>query len=122
VVPPQGARPSRFVAARLYRAFNEHTGPSDPTTSFHPTDNVTIEGQVALGNRSWLDARYTVNGTVDNALTLEAIAGPSGGDVENFHFTRGPPNGAWPVGSHRVELILDDQTVGTYDFTVSPPS
>ncbi len=121
VVPPEGARPSRFAAAALYRAFDEQSGPSDPTSTFAPTDDVIVAGQLALGNRSWFDARFTVNGTVDNALTMEAIGSAEGGDLGNFHFRRSPPSGGWPPGSHRVELILDDQVVATYDFTVAAP-
>lgn len=122
VVPPAGARPSSFSAGALYRSFDEQTGPSDPTTTFAPSEAIVIAGQVALGNRSWFDARFTVNGAVDNTLTMEAIGPADGGDVRNFHFRRAPPAAGWPPGAHRVELILDDRTVATYDFTVAPPS
>ncbi len=121
VVPPAGARPSSFSAAALYRSFNDQTGPSDPTTTFAPSEPIIVAGQVALGNRSWFDARFTLNGAVDNTLTMEAIGPADGGDVRNFHFRRTPPAAGWPPGAHRVELILDDRTVATYDFTVSGP-
>jgi len=118
VVPPEGARPSRFVAAQLYRSFDPQTGPSDPATTFAPGDTVFVVGQVALGYLSWFDAEYTVSQQVDAEMTQEMIGPEDGGEPTNFVF-RGQREGGWPEGSHRVTLILDDRPVSSLPFTVA---
>ena len=120
VVPPEGARPSRFVSAEVYGAFDPDRGPSEPRLTFAPTETVHIAGQVALGHLSWFDAMVAINGEDTPALTRETIGPPDGGDVRNFAFHLAP-DGGWPVGSHRIRLVLDDDDVASYDITVAVP-
>lgn len=116
VVPPEGARPSRFVRAEMFKS-DPRQGQASPTRAFRPDDSVIVATQVALGHGSWFDARVTVNGEVRNELTTEIIGPPDGGEVGNAFFTIDPPT-PWPTGQHRVDLILDEQEVAHFDFTV----
>lgn len=118
VVAPAGARPSRFVSAGLYAANPGQRDPGPPVTTFHPNDTVFVAGRVALGQSSWLDALFTVNGQPSPALTQETIGPPGGGDELPFLMQARPPAGGWPPGQHRVTIVLNDQDVGRYDFTV----
>jgi len=118
VLPPEGARPSRFISAQLYRSFDPQTGPSDPTTTFAPTETVYIVGQVALGHLSWFDADFTVNQQIDRSRSSGLIGQEGGGDPMNF-VLRGEPGDGWPVGNHRATLTLNDNPAMSLPFTVA---
>jgi hypothetical protein len=117
VVPPTGARPSRFVTAALYKSDPRQGNPGAPVTAFGPTEIVYVVGRVALGQGSWFNSTFTVGGQPVPALTQEMIGPVGGGDELNFVHLGRPP-GVWPPGTHRVTMVLDDRDVATYDFTV----
>jgi len=122
VVPPEGARPSRFVSGALFASHSPTEGASNPTSTFGPNDSVYVAGRCALGARSWFDAFAEVSGVQNDTLTQEAIGAADGGDEVNYSFTVAPPEGGWPVGQHRIRLVLDDADVAALPFTVAPPS
>jgi len=117
VAPPEGALESRFVRAEMYGAFDPQRGPSDPRTTFTPTEPVIVAGFAQLGRLSWLDAKYTVGGQERGDLTLERLA-PQDMPEGPFVFVREPPEGGWPIGSHAATIVLDEQDVAVFPFTV----
>ena len=120
VVPPEGARPSRFVSGALYANYSPTEGPSNPTSTFGPNDTVHVAGTCALGHLSWFDLTIEINGEQNDALTQEGL-GPEGGGDEGTYAFQALPEGGWPPGQHRARLVLDDTEVAAYDFTVAEP-
>jgi hypothetical protein len=121
VVPPTGARPSRFVSAELFAADPAAGDPGAPTRTFRPDQTVYVASVIALGHASWFDATVKVNGQPDPSLTREAIGPPNGGDEGRSVFPIRPAQG-WPAGTHELTLLLDDQQVATIPFTVAAPA
>ena len=70
------------------------------------TDNVAANANVAA---RWMTQ---AGKTIDS--TAQAIAG-SGSVVTEFHLTNGK---AWPVGTYRVEVFLDNVSQGIKDFEI----
>lgn len=112
VAPPKTAVPSKVLTTRLAKSEG-----GAATKVFGPTDTVYLLFNGDFGVTSWLESNWTINGKEapegTRSLTLEKDVKAVDG---NFSFL---PKGGWPKGVHAVSLVLNDQTVGTYKFSVS---
>lgn len=121
IAPREGAIPSRYHSAQLYRRFDPASGPSEPTTTFAPGETVNLVGTATVGSLSWLDVVWTVNGQVAPELARTIVARENR-DPLPFIFVGAPPGGAWPVGTHSAAVRVDDVDAGTFTFTVAAPT
>ncbi len=116
VVPPAEAIPSQVTQVTLALGADENYDPIEPTTTFASDQEVYLVGEGDLGLATWLQAEWYVDGQLDGAgtrsLTLEENI-PNAGFVFSFL-----PEEGWPPGEHFVILIMNDQEVGRYSFTV----
>lgn len=116
-VPPPEAIPSQVTQVTLARGADENYDPIDPATAFAPDQAVFLVGDGDLGLSTWLQVGWFVNGQLDEAgtrsFTLEENL-PDAGFAFSFL-----PEGGWPLGEHFVVLIMNDQEVGRYPFTVT---
>jgi len=116
VVPPSDAVPSQVKEVTLARGADEDYNPIEPATTFAPDEDVYIVGRGDIGLYTWLQVEWYVDGQLDEAGTNSITAEENVSDA-GFYFSYVPDAG-WPVGEHQVALILNDQEVGRYDFTV----
>ncbi len=116
VVPPPEAIPSQVRQATLARGVTEDSQPIEPANVFTPTAEVFLVGRVDLGLYSTLEAHWYVAGELDEAGTRTITAQDNLEDV-GFYFSY-LPEGGWPEGEHKVVLLIDDQEIATYTFTV----
>jgi hypothetical protein len=116
VVAPAEAMPSGVSEVTLARGSSEDYSAIDPTTTFGPTEEVFIVGRGDFGLATWLQAEWYVAGErnedATRSITMEEDASDTG-----FYFSFVPDNG-WPLGEHAVVLIMNDEEVGRYDFTI----
>ncbi|HEU4329327.1 MAG TPA: hypothetical protein VFS21_39680 [Roseiflexaceae bacterium] len=119
VVPPTDAIPTKLGTATLAEGADDNYEPVNPTDTFATADKVFLVATVDLGTGSWARAHWYVDGQLDPAGTR--LLGPvdQNNPEVNMSFSY-LPEGGWPAGEHEVALILDDQEVGRYSFTVSP--
>ena len=116
VVPPPEAIPSQVRQATLARGATEDYAPIEPGDVFAPQDKVYLVGRADLGLYSTLKVRWYVDGKLDEAGTRAMTAQENVEDA-GFYFSF-IPDGGWPEGEHRVVLLIDDQEVASYPFTV----
>ncbi|UCC86301.1 MAG: hypothetical protein JSV81_15790 [Anaerolineales bacterium] len=116
VGPPADAVPSQVLEVTLARGADSDYNPIDETTTFAPEEEVYIVGRADLGLYTWLQAEWYVDGELDEAGTRSITAEEDASDV-GFFFSFVPEEG-WPVGDHQVLLIMNDEEVDRYDFTV----
>jgi hypothetical protein len=116
VVPPSGAIPSKVEEVVLALGVDEDYDPVETTTVFAFDDIVYLAGRGDLGQATWLQADWYVDGRLDEAgtrsLTIEDNVPDTG-----FAFSY-VPEGGWPSGEHFVVLTMNDVEVGDYSFTV----
>ena len=116
VVPPPDAIPSQVTAVTLALGADENYDPIDPTTTFASDQEVHLVGEGDLGEATWLQADWFIDGELDEAgtrsLSLEENI-PDAGFVFSYL-----PEGGWPPGEHFAVLTMNDQVVGRYDFTI----
>jgi hypothetical protein len=117
VVPPPEAIPTQITQVTLARGTDENYNPVEPTTSFAVDDTVNLVGRGDLGLTTWLQAEWYVNGQLDETGTRSLTLSENAPDT-GFAFSY-LPEGGWPAGEHFVVLIVNDQEVGRYTFTVS---
>jgi hypothetical protein len=117
IIPPADALPSEISEVVLAHSATDTYEPVDPATEFVAEDEVHLVGSGNLGKSTWLRVEWYVNGEMDEAGTREV--GPLEEDLENggFAFSFRPENG-WPDGEHEAVLIINDEEVGRYPFTV----
>jgi hypothetical protein len=112
IVPPKNVPASKISKATLS---SKEGGPA--MTKFAPGDTVYLNFVGDFGVGTWLEASWKVNGKVDPAairsLTLEETKLAVPGNFSNL------PPGGWPKGPHSVTLVMNDRTVGTYQFTIA---
>jgi hypothetical protein len=117
VGPPPEAIPSQVTAVTLALGADENYDPIDPTTTFAQDQEVHLVGEGDLGEATWLQADWYVDGELDEAgtrsLSLEENI-PGAGFVFSYL-----PEGGWPAGEHFVVLVMNDQEMGRYVFTVA---
>lgn len=117
VVPPAGALPTRIVNAELAAGSTKDYQPIDPTTTFTPTQPVYLVGEGDFGTHSWMEVRWFEDGELKDegtrSITLEEDKEAAG---FNFFFL---PEGGWKEGEHEVALIVNDEEVSRFPFTVS---
>jgi hypothetical protein len=116
VVPPSGAIPSKVEEVVLAMGVDEDYNPLETTTVFAFDDTVYLAGRGDLGQATWLQADWYVDGRLDQAgtrsFTMEENAPDTG-----FAFSY-VPEGGWPPGEHFVVLTMNGMEVGDYSFTV----
>lgn len=117
VVPPADAIPSQLRQAVLARGATDDYQPIDPTDTFAPDEEVYLVGTVDLGNLSTLEVHWYVGDQVDEEGTRFFTAQENLTDT-GFYFSF-IPSGGWPEGEHKAVLLIDDQEVGTFPFTIS---
>ncbi|GAB4209824.1 MAG: hypothetical protein OHK0022_41630 [Roseiflexaceae bacterium] len=118
VVPPADAIPTMLERATLAEDADENYEPVNPTETFAVADKVFLVATVDLGKGSWARADWYVDGTLDPAGTR--LLGPVDQDNPDVNMSFSfLPEGGWPPGQHEVALILDDEEVGRYSFTVT---
>ncbi len=112
VVPPKTAIPSRVNRTFLANAVD---GPESKV--FPAAGKVFLRFTADVGIDTWVEASWTVGSKVDpegtRSLTIRENKKAADG---NFSFL---PAGGWPKGKNSVTLLMNDQQVGTYPFTVS---
>jgi hypothetical protein len=117
VGPPPEAIPSQVTAVTLALGADENYDPIDPTTTFAQDQEVHLVGEGDLGEATWLQADWYVDGELDEAgtrsLSLEENI-PGAGFVFSYL-----PEGGWPAGEHFVVLVMNEQEVGRYVFTIA---
>ncbi|HEY64827.1 MAG TPA: WD40 repeat domain-containing protein [Caldilineae bacterium] len=119
IVPPPDAIPSRILEATLARSATEDyqpIEPIEPADTFMSMDEVFLVGRMDLGTYSTLEAHWYVAGQLDEAGTRSITAQENIEDT-GFYFSYLPEQG-WPEGEHKVVLLIDDQEVASYAFTV----
>lgn len=116
VVPPADAIPTKITDVTLARDVDESFNPIEPATTFAPNDVVYLVGRGDLGKDTWIQAEWYVNGELDadgtRSLTLQENAADT-----PFSFSFLPADG-WPTGEHSVVLIVNDEEIGRYTFSV----
>ncbi|HNS50150.1 MAG TPA: hypothetical protein PKO09_03125 [Anaerolineae bacterium] len=116
VVPPEGAIPSQIAEAVLAKGTDADYNPLEPATTFAVDQEVFLVGRGDLGIATWIEARWYVNGQLDESGTRSLTLEENYQDVPfSFSFL---PEGGWPLGGHWVVLVMNDREVGRYDFTV----
>lgn len=116
VVPPEGAIASRIAQALLAKGTDADYNPIEPATTFAFDQEVFLVGRGDLGLATWLEARWYVNGQLDDTGTRSLTLEENYQDVPfTFSFL---PEGGWPQGEHWVVLTMNDREVGRYTFTV----
>ncbi len=112
VVPPATSIPSKIA-----KAFLSKMKEGAPATSFAPGDTVYLNITGDFGAKSWIEGSWIVNGTADTKGTRSLVIEKDVKSTPAFFFFR--PDNGWPKGKHSVVLVLNDETVGTYTFSVS---
>jgi hypothetical protein len=116
VVPPEGAIASRIAQALLAKGTDADYNPIEPATTFAFDQEVFLVGRGDLGLATWIEARWYVNGQLDDTGTRSLTLEENYQDVPfTFSFL---PEGGWPQGEHWVVLTMNDREVGRYTFTV----
>lgn len=116
VVGPPAAIPSQITQVTLALGADESYNPIQPTTTFGFDETVYLVGRGDLGVATWLQADWYVDGQLDAAGTRSLSAEENLSGV-GFVFSY-LPEGGWPPGEHSVVLVMNDQEVGRYPFTV----
>ena len=116
IAPPPGATPSKLISAVLARGVDADYNPVEEETTFSPTEKVYLAGNADLGLSSWIRADWYINGKKDEegsrTITMKENASNT-----PFSFAY-LPEGGWASGKHEVVLILNDEEVGRYTFSV----
>lgn len=116
VSPPPDAIPSKVHSAILAKGMTAERLPIEPSTTFGPTDIVHLLGRLDLGNLSWIEVNWYANNQIIASAT-KSLTAERNIPNEAFFFTA-RPDGGWPPGQHKAVLILNDNPVGEYPFTV----
>jgi hypothetical protein len=116
VVPPQEAIPSQITQVVLAKGTDESYNPIEPSNVFSFDQTVNLVGRGDLGLDTWLQAEWYIGGQLDDAGTRSLTAQENLQDV-GFAFSY-LPEGGWPTGEHYVVLIMNDEEVGRYSFTI----
>jgi hypothetical protein len=117
VVPPTDAIPSKLLSATLSEDVQADTyEPYHPTSTFPADKAVFLAGRVDLGRGSTLAAEWYINGELDEAATRVLSSSEDAPDVP-FYFTY-LPKGNWPIGTHKIILLINDEPAGEYKFTI----
>ncbi|MEN9934098.1 MAG: hypothetical protein RLZZ387_677 [Chloroflexota bacterium] len=117
VVPPEDALKTKVSEVTLAKNVDENYNPIDPTTEFAQDEAVYLVGSGDLGQHSWLRVNWYVNGELDDVGTRDL--GPFEENLEDAGFSFNfLPEGGWPEGEHEAVLIVNDEEVERYAFTV----
>lgn len=116
VVIERVSDPLRVVEIHLGRAVGPDNRVVEPTDEFRITDTI-YASVVMLGraNAATLKARWTGESGEVIDETIRKVT-PIGETIAEFHLVQ--PAG-WQKGRYRVEILLDDTTVGREEFEVS---
>ena len=118
VTPPVDAIPTRLLSATLAKNVDADTyEPINPSTTFSADEQVFLAGRIDLGNGSTLTAEWYIAGERDDNATRVITSEADSTDVP-FYFTY-LPEGDWPQGNHKVLLLINDDPVGEYEFTIT---
>jgi hypothetical protein len=116
VVPPPDAVPSVVKEATLARGVDDDYNPVEPTTTFAPDEKVFLVGRGDLGLYTWVRVEWYVDGELDEEGTKRITWSEDATD-SGFFFSYLPEDG-WPEGDHRIVLIMNEEEVGRYEFTI----
>jgi hypothetical protein len=116
VVPPADATPAVVHEVTLARGVDDDYNPIEPATTFAPDEEVFLVGRADIGMYTWLRVRWYVDGELDEGGTRKFTATENKTDV-GFFFSH-LPEGGWPEGEHEAVLIMNDEEIGRYAFTV----
>ena len=116
VVIERVSDPLRVVEIDLGRAIGPDNRVVEPTDEFRITDTI-YASVVMLGraNSATLKARWSGESGELIDETVRTVT-PVGETIAEFHLVQ--PAG-WQKGKYRVEILLDDATVGQEEFEVS---
>lgn len=117
IVPPAGAVPTRIGDVTLAKGATDDFDPIDPTTEFGPDEAVYLVGAGNLGKYTWLEARWYEDGALleEGTRTLTVSKDQRNAGFNFFYL----PEDGWNAGEHEVALIVNDEEVGRYAFTIS---
>lgn len=116
VVIERVSDPLRVVEVDLGRAIGPDNRVIEPTDEFRITDTI-YASVVMLGsaNQATLKARWTQDSGEVIDETVRTVT-PIGETITEFHLVQ--PAG-WEKGRYRVEILLDNATVGREEFEIS---
>ncbi len=120
MVEPTGSLASKIAEVVLARGATESYEAVDPTTEFGSEDTVFLVGKGDLGNQSWVQADWYVDGKLDTDGTRSLTMNSDTSDG-SFAFSY-LPEGGWPLGKHEVTLTLNDAVVERLNFTIVDPA
>lgn len=111
--PASGVRVSDVAVGR---AINLDKTVADKTDNFIPSDTIYVSVKTeGAGQGAKLQTRWSYNDKVVEESS-EMIS-PTGPAVTEFHLSK--PDG-WPVGSYKIEVLLNGIPAGTKSFEVKP--
>jgi hypothetical protein len=117
IVPPADATTAAIHETTLARNVDENFHPIDPTDTFAPTETVYLVIRGDVGLRTWMQAEWYVNGTLNEqgtrSLTFEENATDTGLTFSLL------PEGGWPAGKHEVVLTMNDEEAVRKTFTIA---
>jgi hypothetical protein len=112
IVPPAKAIPSEVTDA-----YTSKTEGGAEVTKFAPTDKVFLSFVGDFGTATWLEGEWFVNGKVAPEGTRSLRLSDNNPEVDgSFSFL---PKGGWPKGNHAINLVMNDELIGTFKFTVA---
>ncbi|RME82823.1 MAG: hypothetical protein D6775_09810, partial [Caldilineae bacterium] len=116
VVGPAVTMESRLLHATTARGATDDYEPIEPTDSFAPDEEVYLVGSADLAKGSTLEAHWYIGGEEDETGARSLTAEEDYTDA-GFYFSF-LPEGGWPEGEHQVRLVLDNEEVGRYTFSI----
>ena len=113
VVIERVSDPLRVVEVDLGRSIGPDNRVIEPADEFRISD--TIYASVGRANAATLKARWSQQSGELIDETVRTVT-PTGETITEFHLVQ--PAG-WQKGKYRVEILLDDATVGREEFEIS---
>jgi hypothetical protein len=111
------AAPVSFRAVQLGNSLGDGKKIVSPTNSFAPKDTIYAVVETEGSGKANLKAVWTFHKGDKSTAVSEATQtiDATGPAFTEFHVAK--PSG-WPVGDYKVEIFLNDSSVGSQTFTV----
>jgi len=117
IVPPADATTAAIHETVFARDVDDNFNPIDPTDTFAPTETVYLVIRGDVGLRTWMQAEWYVNGTLNEQGTRSLTFEENATDTSlTFSLL---PEGGWPVGNHEVVVTMNDEEAARKAFTIA---
>lgn len=116
-VPVVVAAPVSFKGVALGNSLGDGKKIAAPTTTFSPKDTIYAVVETEGSGNATLKAVWTFQKGGQSAPVSDAteVINAKGPAFTEFHVSK---PGGWPVGDYKVEIFLNDSSVGSQTFTV----